>query len=89
MMPYFFAAGHYNYARHGLCYLRDMNRLPVLDYFMKREHVMRHQDRLFNAIWSDMSIETTYMKFGKGPSGIIGSTTKPKTLQIWAKSQHA
>ena len=29
------------------------------------------------------------MKFGKGPSGIIGSTTKPRTLQIRAKSQHA
>ena len=32
-------------------------------------------------------IETSYMKFGKGPSGIIGKTTKPKTIQIWAKSQ--
>ena len=28
------------------------------------------------------------MKFSKGPNGIIGKTTKPGTLQIWAKSQH-
>ena len=38
-------------------------------------------------VWSDMMIETSYMKFGKGPSGIIGKTTKPKAIQIWAKSQ--
>ena len=72
MMPYFFAAGHYNYARYGLCYLRVMERFSndVLKSFMKGEHVMRHQDGLFNSIWSDMAIETTCMKFGKGPSGI-------------------
>ena len=28
------------------------------------------------------------MKHGKGPGDIIGFTTKPKTLEIWAKSQH-
>ena len=36
-----------------------------------------------------MMIETSYMKFGKGPNGIIGKKTKPRTLQIWAKSQHS
>ena len=63
---------------------------PVLfEWFLEREHVMNHNEGLWNGIWSDMMIETTYMKFGKGPSGIIGQTTKPRTLQIWAKSQHA
>ena len=91
MMVYFFAAGHINYARYGLCYLRSMERIPgyIFDQFMEGQHVMRHQDGLFNSIWSDQMIETTYMKHRKGPSGIIGSKTKPKTLQIWAKSQHA
>ena len=28
MIPYFFAAGHVNYARYGLYYLRSMERLP-------------------------------------------------------------
>ena len=44
MLPYFFAAGHVNYARYGLYYLRTMESLPspVLDLFMKGQHVMRH-----------------------------------------------
>ena len=28
MMPYFFAAGHVNYARYGLYYLSSMEKLP-------------------------------------------------------------
>ena len=52
MMPYFFPAGHTNYALYGLCYVRTMNKLPgnILDAFMKGEHVMRHQDGLWNGI---------------------------------------
>ncbi|KAL8582264.1 hypothetical protein ACOMHN_037021 [Nucella lapillus] len=36
MMPYFFAAGHVNYARYGLFYLHSMQRLhpDVLKKFM-------------------------------------------------------
>ena len=44
MIPYFFAAGHQNYARYGLYYLHDMKKLPttVLNKFMQGEHVARH-----------------------------------------------
>ena len=44
MLPYFFAAGHVNYALYGLYYLRSMEGLPqnVLKCFMNGEHVMRH-----------------------------------------------
>ena len=35
-----------------------------------------------------MMVETIFMKYGKGPAGIIGKTTNPRTIQIWAKSQH-
>ena len=28
MLPYFFAAGHVNYARYGLYYVRSMEALP-------------------------------------------------------------
>ena len=88
MMPYFFSAGHTNYARYGICYLRTMHKLPdgILHAFLKGEHVMRHQDGLWNGIWSDMMIETTYMRYGKGPGGIIGVTTQPRTVQIWSES---
>ena len=44
MMPYFFAAGHINYALYMLYYLRSMESLPnlVLKHIMQGEHVMRH-----------------------------------------------
>ena len=41
-----------------------------------------------NSIWSDMMVETTCMKIGKVPGEIIGVTTQPQTLKVWAKSQH-
>ena len=33
---------------------------------MSAEHVVHLKDELFNEIWSDRGIKTTYMKFGKG-----------------------
>lgn len=35
-----------------------------------------------------MIVETTCMKIGKVPGEIIGVTTQPQTLKVWAKSQH-
>jgi hypothetical protein len=90
MMPYFFASAHFNYARYGLYYLRTMERLPseVLERFMRGEHTMRHKPGLWNEIWSDMWIETTFMRYGHGPNCIIGITLKPETLKRWAYSMH-
>lgn len=91
MMPLFFAASHFNYARYGLYYLRDMIAMPedVRQHFMNGEHTMHHNPGVFNGIWSDMGIETTYMRYGHGQSGIIGITLRPETLKIWAYSLHA
>lgn len=90
MMPYFFASAHFNYARYGLHYLRTMERLPpeVLQSFMRGEHTMRHKPGRWNLIWSDMWIETTFMRYGHGPNGIIGITLKPDILKRWAYSMH-
>ena len=91
MMPLFFAASHFNYARYGLYYLRAMAEMPedVRQHFMKGEHTMHHNPGLFNGIWSDMAIETTFMRYGHGQSGIIGITLRPETLKTWAYSLHA
>ena len=88
MLPYFFAAGHVNYARYGLYYLRSMESMPqsCLDHFLKGEHVMRHVPGLWNGIWSDMFIETTFVRYGHGKRGIIGVTLKPETLKVWSLS---
>lgn len=82
MLPYFFAAGHINYARYVLCYLVNMLTLPpnILDKCLQEEHVLRHKYGIWNEMWFDMMIETTSMKFGKGPTRIIGKTTNPRTI---------
>ena len=68
MVPYFFAASHWNYARDSIVYLRTMENLPnsLYDKFMRGEHIVRLRDGDFNGIWTDMGIESTYMKVGKG-----------------------
>ena len=90
IMPYFFAGGHHNYSRLGLVYLRTIENLPenVLPYFLKGEHVMRHRAGLWNGIWSDQFIESTFMRYGHGRAGIVGLTLKPETLKTWALSRH-
>ena len=91
MMSLFFAADHTHYARYALYYLRTMEQLPpeVLKHFTAREHTMHHTPGYFNGIWTDMAIETTYMRYGHGRKGIVGITLKPETLKTWAYSLHA
>jgi hypothetical protein len=52
MIPYFFVAGHVNYALYGMCYQRSFEALPgeVLVRFMTGEHVMIHQCDLWTGI---------------------------------------
>ena len=61
-----------------------MEKLPkhILESFLKGEHVMRHQESYWNGKWSDMLIKTTFMKYGKGPGGLVGVTLEPKTMKI-------
>ena len=89
-MPHFFAAGHENFARLGLVYLRAIENLPdnELPHFLKGQHVMRHMNGLWNGICSDMIIESTFMRCGHGRSGIVGIMLKPETLKTWALSRH-
>ncbi len=90
MMPMFFSAGHINYARYALYYLNEMELVPseIAKHFMDGEHTMHHIDGLFNGIWSDMAIETTFMRYGHGQNGIVGITLKPETLETWSYSLH-
>ena len=90
MLPYFFASGHMHYARYGLYYIRSMEKLPgeVLQHFLKGEHVMRHKAGIWNGMWSDMFIETTFMRYGHSAGGIVGITLNPNALKRWAFSMH-
>ena len=61
----------------------------VLDAFLRGEHVERHRNGLWNAIWSDMMIESSYMNKGKGPGGLIGITTSQRSAAVWENSHYA
>ncbi len=68
-----------------------MERLPetVLARFLQGEHVMRHKPGYWNAIWSDMFIETTFMRYGHGPGGLIGITLNQSALtRLGIESSH-
>ena len=71
-------------------YLRSMSKLPgpVREEFMKGNHVMRHQRGIWNGLWSDLFIESTFMRYGHSPGGIVGITLQPNTLKRWALSLH-
>ena len=67
-----------------------MERLPenVLKRFINGKHVKRHNPGVWNGIWSDMFIVTTFMRYGKGPGGLVGVTLKPSIVKRWALSLH-
>ena len=90
MLPYFYAAGHYNYTSYGSYFFRNMETLPceVLEKFMIGEHVMRHQEGYCNGIWSDMVIQTAFIRYRKVPGGIVGVTLQPNVVKKWANSLH-
>ena len=52
-IPYFFSAGHVNYARYGVHYLLQMQSLPeeVRCRCKKREHTLHLKSGIWNGIW--------------------------------------
>ena len=91
MLPYMFAAHKYHYSRYGLYYVRSMTRLhpDILAQFCKGQQSLHHTAGLWNGQWSDMFIETTWMRKGHGPGGVIGNTEKPQTMATWVYSMDA
>ena len=91
IIPLFFSAEHYHYARYALYYVRSMESMPddVRLQFMTGQQTMHHNAGLFNGTWSDMEIETTFMRYGHDQSGVTGLTLKPETVKTWAYSLHA
>ena len=75
MLPYFFASSYVNYARYELYYryLRSMKSLPedVHTLFMQGQHTMRHASGASNSTWSDMIIESTFMRYGHSQGGTL------------------
>ena len=83
-------ASHWNYVRNGTVYVRCLEKLPntLLNWFLEGKNVVHLPDGLWNGIWSDMSIKSTYMKIEKDPKGLISQTTQEKAVKILVLSHH-
>ena len=93
MLPYFFACGHINYARWVAVYLADMKLLSetfpdVHSEFCSGNFGVKHTEKPFNQIWSDMALEQSINRHVKSKGGVIGFSTKPLALQRWFLTAH-
>ena len=59
----------------------------TLEIDLKGEHVQRHRQGLWNGIWTDMFIDTSFMRCGAS-GGFIGTTLNEKAVHRWAMSLH-
>ena len=87
MLPYFFAAGHHNYARYLSWYVRQMELLPqhAKEDLLAGAHVCLHSDGR-TAVPADQFGEQTYIKGGKGSGGMKGISTSPEQVDVWVNS---
>jgi len=70
-------------------YLHSMEVMPqdVRIEFAAGNHTMHDKRGQLDSIWSDMTIEVTFVRFGHSKGGgIIGITTKSETLKVWMYS---
>ena len=91
MLPYFFAAGHANYARYGAWYILEMRgAFPAAtrQMFLNGDHVCRHRSGVWNFVFSDKFGEQTYSRYGKAKCGLVGITLNPDHVAGWVLSYH-
>ena len=85
MLPYFFSAGYWNYARYISWHLLEMkNYLAAL---LRREDVCRHKTGNWNAVFGDQFVEQTYIRYGKAKGGLVGKLLLADQTTEWIVSQ--
>ena len=87
MLPYFFAAGHHNYARYITIYLHEVKNLPenARRDLIEGCNVCCHSNGA-PAVSSDQFGEQTYIKLGKGSGGLKGISTNDEQVAVWINS---
>ena len=91
MLGYFFAAGHWQYARYISWHMVEMDfALPasVKADFLNGSHVCRHSRGSWNAVPLDQYGEQTYIRYGKSKGGLVGLTLSPNQVHEWVMSYH-
>lgn len=90
MLPYFCARGHFLYATSAFLYLQDMleieKTLPAEEFkkFIGEGYfTIRRTKKFLSGIFSDMTIEQTYMRNVKSTSGLTHG--RGVTLAVLAK----
>lgn len=95
MIPYFAAAGHYNYAKAAHIYLQQMEQLQknhptVFEHFMKGHHVVRRSDRFWAGLSCDLTVEQTLMRAAKSRGGFTrGGGCEEDQRMVWIQSMPA
>ena len=87
MLPYFFTAGHYNYARYLTHYLQEVksHSAELREMLVKGCQVSRHSNGA-PAVSADQFGEQTYIKEGKGSGGLKGISTNAEQVAVWVNS---
>jgi len=87
MLPYFFVAGHHNYARYLSWYVRQMEHLPqrAKEDLLAGAHVCLHSDGR-TAVPADQFGEQTYITRDKGAGGMKGILTSAEQVAVWVNS---
>ena len=81
MLSYFHITGHIHYAKSAYVYQQKMYDLhDVMDkeefqaYTEKGLFTIRHNDRFWSGVWSDMSIDQVLMRAMKVSGGLTQQT---------------
>ena len=84
-LPYFRAADCHNYARYAAFFVHNTKGLdPVMMKKLQHGAFVRHITGIYNSTWTDMFIETTYMRMWHGQTGAIGVATDYHQMAKWA-----
>ena len=88
MLPYFFAAGHWHYARHVTWHLQEMSCLPedAKSDLMAGAFVCRHREGVWNSVSADQFGEQTYIRNGKSKGGLVVISLSAEQVACWVLS---
>ncbi len=77
MVPYFQAAGHWQYFKYTIWYILEMRYLGPqegMQMYLDGHHVFRHMEGTWNAVFSDQLGEQMCIRHGKTRRGLVGKT---------------
>ena len=89
----FAATGHNNYAKTCRLYIQSISHLErdypeIFEQFTAGNHTVKHSEKTWSGIWTDLSIEQILMRSLKGRGGVIAKGMTENVLIVWTKTMH-